>query len=87
MNPDRYPFRFRVKAAARAAWACLRGDQTVQRVPLRAGERRPMCVSLAQCCQRTAELDRAETQLADMRAYVRTLRSRLAHPSNPERGR
>lgn len=83
MSPARYPFRFRVNAAARSAWACLRGDQTVQRVPLRAAERRPMCVSLAQCCQTIAELDRAETQLAEFRIE----RSRAAHPSNPERGR
>lgn len=69
MNADRYPFRFRVKAAVRSAWACLRGDQTVQRV------------------QRTAELDRSETEKADLRAEVRELRSRLAHPSNQERGR
>lgn len=84
MNPDRYPFRFRVKAAVRAAWACLRGDQTVQRIPLRAAERRPMCVSLAKCCQTTAELDRAATEIADLRQENRTLRSRLAHPSNRE---
>ncbi len=79
------PLSVRLRAAGRAAMSCLRGDYTVQRIPVRAADRRPMCSTLAQCCQTTAELDRAETQLAELRDKVRVLRSRLAHPSNPER--
>lgn len=82
MSADRYPFRFRVKAAARAAWACLRGEQTVQRIPLRTDERRGMCATTAQCCRNVAELDQAATEIADLRQQNRTLRSRLAYPSN-----
>lgn len=87
MNADRYPFRFRVKAAVRSAWACLRGDQTFERVPLRPTDRRGMCTSPAQCCRNIAELDQSETDRARLRQELRVARSRLAHPSNQERGR
>lgn len=81
---DKLPLVVRCRMACRAAWACLRGDAAVLRVPGRPEERRPMCSSLPQCCQTIAELDRAETEKGQLLAEVRTLRSRLAHPSNRE---
>lgn len=85
MNLDaKLPLAVRVRAAVHAAMSCLRGDYTVQRIPVRTADRRPMCSTLAQCCQTTAELDRAETQLAELRSELRA-RSRSVHPSNPER--
>lgn len=68
------PFPVRARAAARAAWACLTGDATVQRIPLRDAERRPMCASLAQCVQTCHRLEQAEARLAD--------HAREQHPSN-----
>lgn len=76
-NPADLPLRCRARAACRAFWACLRGDYTVPRIPTAAGERRPMCSTLAQCATVRHDLEQTTAALRD----TGVASSRANHPS------
>jgi len=65
---DWVPFRVRVRCAARAAWGCLRGDYTVERVPtgpvpLRAPG---MCRTLSDCARTCHLLEQSEARVGEL---------------------
>ena len=67
----RIPLRVRLRCAARAAWACLRGDYTVQRLPVipppPPTDRQPgMCRTLSDCVQMCHQLEQTEAQLGEL---------------------
>lgn len=68
MNPtDRefVPLSTRLRCAARAAWACLKADYTVERVPVK-GRHPGMCCTLNDCIAKTHQLEQAEAVLDEL---------------------
>ena len=67
-DPLWVPWRVRVRCAVRAAWACLRADYTVQRVPVEAPAARlpGMCRSLSDCVRVCHQLEQTEALLGEL---------------------
>lgn len=77
-DPLWVPWRVRVRCAARAAWACLRADCTVQRIPVKPptavqpvipppAYRDPgMCRNLSDCVRTCHALEQTDAHLSEL---------------------
>lgn len=77
-DPFWVPVRVRVRCALRAGWACLRGDYTLKRFPVRHSSspellipapayREPgMCRSLSDCVRTCHALEQTEAHLGEL---------------------
>lgn len=64
---DWVPLRVRLRCAARAAWACLRGDYTVERIPVAPASRTPgMCRTLSDCARTCHLLEQSEARVSEL---------------------